>query len=328
VQYQGGIQDWIWKGQPTSGSALEAIVNPLGNQRLRHTIEFSAWLQTFRLEAETVAAVEPGPQSGEALLYQFRHGRAVLAVRGQGLRELQPQDVAWDQSVLSQRRDPDQYPELTFLGFGYNNIRLYREWAFGRRTVFRQPQRADLRNDRLEEDFSNLALFLSRLRGRPQAKAALIERLRDLYEGLTDFEVIVEGGTVQVFFTEGGFIIPATRLSDGSLRYLCLLAMLCDPSPPPLIGIEEPELGLHPDLLPKVADLLVDASQRCQLIVTTHSDILVDALSEQPGSVVVCEKHDGRTSMSRLDPLELAPWLEKYRLGQLWTSGQLGGTRW
>ncbi len=47
--------------------------------------------------------------------------------------------------------------------------------------------------------------------------------------------------------------------------------MLCDPEPPELIGIEEPELGLHPDLLPKVADLLMDASQRTQLIVTTHS---------------------------------------------------------
>jgi predicted ATPase len=75
-------------------------------------------------------------------------------------------------------------------------------------------------------------------------------------------------------------------LSDGSLRYLCLLAILCDPEPPPLIGLEEPELGLHPDLLPKVADLLVAAAQRTQLIVTTHSDILVDALTERPDALV------------------------------------------
>ena len=101
-----------------------------------------------------------------------------------------------------------------------------------------------------------------------------------------------------------------------------------DPKPPPLIGIEEPELGLHPDLLPKVAQLLIDASQRTQLIVTTHSDILVDALTEHPSAIVVCEKHDGQTSMRRLDPAELAQWLEKYRLGSLWTRGQIGGTRW
>ena len=64
-----------------------------------------------------------------------------------------------------------------------------------------------------------------------------------------------------------------------------------------MIGIEEPELGLHPDLLPKVADLLVEASRDAKLIVTTHSDMLVDALSEQPESIIVCEKHEGKTSM-------------------------------
>ena len=131
-----------------------------------------------------------------------------------------------------------------------------------------------------------------------------------------------------MFFTEGDFSIPATRLSDGTLRYLCLLAILCDPEPPPLICIEEPELGLHPDILPKLADRLVAASERTQLIVTTHSDILVDAMTERPEAVVVCEKHEGRTEMKRLRKEDLAAWLGKYRLGQLWIDGQLGGKRW
>ena len=211
----------------------------------------------------------------------------------------------------------------------YEAIRLYREWTFGKESVLRSPQRADLRNDRLEEDFSNLGLFLSRLKRTPRAKNAILEGLRDLYEGFSDFDVLVEGGTVQVFFTEGDFTIPATRLSDGTVRYLCLLAILCDPSPPPVIGIDEPELGLHPDLLPKVADLLVQASDRTQLIVTTHSDILIDALTEHAESVVITEKRrSNQTSMKRLRADELADWLSSYRLGQLWTRGELGGTRW
>jgi predicted ATPase len=185
-----------------------------------------------------------------------------------------------------------------------------------------------MRNDRLEEDFSNLGLFLSRLRKTPKAKKAILDGLTNLYAGLTDFEPIVEGGSVQVFITEGDFSIPATRLSDGTLRYLCLLAILCDPAPPPLICIEEPELGLHPDILPKLADLLVAASEKTQIIVTTHSDILVDAMTECPEVVVVCEKHNGRTEMRRLKKEELTAWLGKYRLGQLWIDGQLGGKRW
>jgi predicted ATPase len=139
---------------------------------------------------------------------------------------------------------------------------------------------------------------------------------------------LINGGTVQVFFTEDDFVIPATRLSDGTLRYLCLLAILCDPEPPPLICIEEPELGLHPDILPKVADLLRSASRRTQLIVTTHSDILVDAMTETPEAVVVCSKQQGQTIMERLKPDDLREWLKKYRLGQLWTKGEIGGNRW
>ena len=108
---------------------------------------------------------------------------------------------------------------------------------------------------------------------------------------------------------------------------MCLLALLCDPDPPPLLCIEEPELGLHPDILPRLADLLIEASQRTQIIVTTHSDILVDAMTEIPESVVVCEKKEGKTSMVRLNKEELAVWFDHYRLGQLWTRGEIGGTR-
>lgn len=231
----------------------------------------------------------------------------------------------FDLSILSQRYNSSV---LQYLASQYEKIRLYREWSFGRNTIFRTPQRADLRNDRLESDFSNLGMFLSRLRKDPATKRALVLALQDLYEGLTDFEIVTEGGSVQIFFTEGDFSIPATRLSDGSLRYLCLLSILLDPTPPPLICIEEPELGLHPDLLPKIADLLVEASSRTQLIVTTHSDVLIDALSEQPESVLVCEKHEGQTHIKRLNRADIAHWLEDYRLGQLWTRGEIGGTRW
>ncbi len=185
-----------------------------------------------------------------------------------------------------------------------------------------------MRNDRMEEDFSNLGLFLNKMRRSPVAKNRMMQYLHDFYEGADDFETIIEGGTVQVFFMEGQFLIPATRLSDGTLRYLCLLAILCDPNPPPLIYIEEPELGLHPDILPKIADILVEASERTQLIVTTHSDILVDAMTERPEAVIVCEKHEGQTQMCRLSSEYLSDWLGKYRLGQLWTRGELGGTRW
>ena len=170
--------------------------------------------------------------------------------------------------------------------------------------------------------------MLNRIRRESKTKQRLLEMLNELYPNIDDFDVSVEGGTVQVFFQEGNFTIPATRLSDGTLRYLCLLVILLQPSPPPLVCIEEPELGLHPDVLPGLADLLREASQRMQLVVTTHSDVLVDALSDTPEDIVICEKHEGATTMRRLESDEMKVWLEKYTLGELWRSGELGGNRW
>jgi predicted ATPase len=330
VRRGGGTQEWIWKGAKDQAATIELVVNnPKGKHPLRHVFAFGGNAQGFQLQEERVENDSPSGNQTEAdFYYRFQGGYPVVNTAGQGKQRLALSSVKLDYSILAQRRDPDLYPEITYLAETYENCRIYREWMFGRNTVFREPQKADMRNDRLEEDFSNLGLFLSRMRKTPKAKKAILDGLTDLYEGLTDFETFVEGGSVQVIFTEGDFSIPATRLSDGTLRYLCLLAILCDPTPPPLICIEEPELGLHPDILPKLADLLVAASELTQLIVTTHSDILVDALTERPAAIVVCEKHEGQTEMRRLKKDELAIWLDKYRLGQLWMDGQLGGKRW
>jgi predicted ATPase len=284
----------------------------------------------FEVVDERIENAQPLPGHNEPFFYyRFQEGSPVVSVRDSDQRrELQRQTIAHDLSILSQRRDPEELPELAHLADRYERIRLYREWTFGRNSVFRTPQAADLRGDILEENLLNLGLFLNHLRGFPKAKTEIRLHLRDLYDGLDDFDVSVRGGTVEVFLTEGDFVFPASRLSDGTLRYLCLLAILCDPNPPPLICLEEPELGLHPDLLPRLADLLLAASQRTQLVVTTHSDILIDSLTDHPEYVVVCEKQNHQTTATRLSREKLGDWLKDYRLGELWTRGQIGGVRW
>ncbi|MGA2402973.1 MAG: AAA family ATPase [Syntrophobacteraceae bacterium] len=328
IRENGGVDEWIWKGTPKEPASIDAVFSYLmGPRPLRHVLEFHSEGERFRLDDERIEELPAHAAVRPYYYYRYMGGRQVLYTAA-GERELGGEAGELDQSVLAQIRDPDSYPMLFYLGSIYEKIRIYREWTFGRNAIFREPQKADMRNDRLEEDFSNLGLFLNRLRRIPKAKTAILEGLRDLYEEFCDFDIIVEGGIVQVFFAEGEFAIPAPRLSDGTLRYLCLLAILCDPAPPPLVCIEEPELGLHPDILPKLADRLVDASERTQLIVTTHSDILVDAMSERPEAVIICEKHSGQTSMERLNEQKLSAWLQQYRLGELWTRGELGGTRW
>jgi len=325
----GGIRDWLWKGEQNPTASLEVVVdNPAGKRPLRHTFSFTEVAQRFELVDEKIEDCGPcNNRPTPYVYYKYQNGRPILAVQGKE-RELERKDFLPDDSILSQRRDPDQYAEVTYLGQAYQRVSVYREWTFGRYAAARRPQEADLPNEHLEEDFRNLGLVLNRLGRDPAVKKRILDNLNELYASIQDFYVSIEGGTVQVFFHEMGFTIPATRLSDGTLRYLCLLAILCDPTPPPLICIEEPELGLHPDILPTIARLLKEASQRTQLIVTTHSDIIIDELTDEPESVIVCERHDGQTRMKRLDAGALAGWLEKYRLGQLWTQGELGGVRW
>ena len=328
----GGAGDWLWKGKTTVSSAhIEAtVVSPFGNPGLRHALSFQESGQRFRLTDERIENENADPDDDQPHVYfELKDERALLAdVMGTeselSLRDLNPQ-----QSILAQRKDPFHYPALTWLGELYHGgIWLYREWSFGRRSPARQPQRADLPNDFLVEDGQNLGMVLNRLMRDSEVWQRILKALRELYDDVTDFHVHVEYGTVQVYVREGNTTVPATRLSDGTIRYLCLLAILCHPKPPVLVCLEEPELGLHPDILPGLADLLREASERCQLIVTTHSDILVDALTDTPESVVVCEKENGQTRMKRLDKGELSHWLEKYRLGELWSSGELGGNRW
>ncbi len=334
----GNVSDWIWKGGKSREATLQAVLeNPPDHRKrsptqpLRHSIAFTEVNSRFEMTDEFIENQFPDPGYDDPFFfYRFANGNPILSVRGtENRRQLQRQDVAFDESILSQIKDPETFPELSHLATAYSDVRLYREWEFGRNSVFRSPQSADLPSGRLEEDFSNLGLFLNHLRGEPAAKRKIIEHLRDLYDGLDDFDVRIRGGTVEVFLTEGNLTIPASRLSDGTLRYLCLLAILCDPTPPSLVCIEEPELGMHPDMIPKIAQLMISASELTQLIVTTHSDILVDAMTERPDAIVVVEKRNGMTELTRLQANdEMKSYLESYRLGELWTRGFVGGTRW
>lgn len=90
-----------------------------------------------------------------------------------------------------------------------------------------------VRSDFLSEPFDNLPARLAVLKRDPATKARILEHLRDLGGGFDDIEIVPEGGRLQLYLTEGPFSLAAHRLSDGTLRYLALLAVLLDPQPPP-----------------------------------------------------------------------------------------------
>lgn len=335
IRQGGGVDDWLWHS--TSSERADAaqidvlfgsgvITQKVGDLPVRYRVRFGSEAGSFvvldeRIENETGS---PKPY----FYFGYEGGRPMLSNAARQKRGLERAGIDRTQSILSQRRDPESYPEVARVGDRLKEILIYRSWSFGPQSPIRAACGTDTRTDVLLEDFSNLPARLMVLKRDPATKGRLLELLAEVAPGFKDIEVILEGGRLQLYLTEGQRNVPAHRLSDGTLRYLCLLAVLLDPGPGRLVIIEEPELGLHPDVLPTLRDLLVEASARFQCLVTTHSTELVDAMTEHPESVIVCEKPEATTLVRRLDPREVADWRHVGSLGSLWTAGHLGGNRW
>ena len=328
----GGAAEWLWKGDgrlPPATIEVEAGPFLVTGRPLRYRLSF--YTIGPRVDIIDEAVEEVTPQGVEPYFYYtFQQGRPVINIRvrtpGEQTEErtVQWDERSMDQSVLAQRKDPDLYPELYSLGWGFQSIQTFREWTFGRYGALRQPQRADLPERWLLPDSSNLVLVLNQIEHK--SGPVFNEHLKRFFPRFERMSTSISGGTVQFYLHESGFSepIPATRLSDGTIRFIALLATLLAPEPPSLVCIEEPELGLHPDAVALLADLLVEASQRMQLVVTTHSDALVSALTNHPAAIVACERPGASTVLRRLDPEKLASWLGDYRLGDLWRMGELG----
>ena len=349
----GGVREWLWKGAEGDGSAyLEVEIAVSASAALRHAITLADHAGQPVLIDERVEPTRAEAGGLGALFYcrppRNHHASTKLKTvappsalqegsraAGAGLpREITVEhaggiqfagDFHPERSLLSFATP--LHPALWFLKEQYERIRLYRDWFFGPKAPLRRPVSAHEPSDFLVEGGANLPLVLSYLNG--TSRRRFVEALGELFEGVVDISCPVTGGTVSLFLEErDGRQIPVSRLSDGTLRYLGLLAVLLHPKPPPLIAIDEPDLGLHPDVVATVAELLLDASERTQIVVTTHSRMLIDALSDRPSSVVVCEEENGESRFERLDAVRLQRWLEDYSLGELWGSGELGGNRW
>jgi predicted ATPase len=351
----GGVREWLWKGDDASGIAtIEARVEdygfaqqspvygglePLERPILYYKLSIVESGQRVEITDEIIEG-EPTDrdEAGDPpFFYRLQEGHPIVKVRTansrydfsrldlRAKRELDRKDIKPDESILMQLKDSYAYPELTELGRQFGQIATFREWTFGRSAEVRRPQPTDLAADVLAHDSSNLGMLLNQLEylGVQSEFHRYLSRFLPRFER---FSTRVEGGTIQFYLHESGLKqpVPATRLSDGTIRFMAILAQLLSPTPPPLICMEEPELGLHPDAIALLAKLLQEASARTQLIVTTHSDALVSALTEVADSVLVCE-YRGGTVLKRVESEKLRFWLEKYKLGEIWRIGEIGG---
>ncbi len=183
----------------------------------------------------------------------------------------------------------------------------------------------------LRPDARNLAPFLLMLRELyPDHYNQVLRVVRQIAPFFGDFflkPIPNNTETIELRWTEKGEDVPfkAHQLSDGTLRFICLATLLCQPESlqPETILIDEPELGLHPFAITLLASLLRSVSKKKQVIVSTQSVALVNEFEVE--DLIVAEREDRASIFKRLAKDRFQTWLEEYSLGDLWAKNVLGG---
>lgn len=186
-------------------------------------------------------------------------------------------------------------------------------------------------NDYLRSDASNLAAYLYHLSTEhPQVLEQIRRTVRLAIPVFDDFvfkprELKTQEQQVNLQWRQknSDYVLWPSQLSDGSIRFICLVAALLQPEPPSTIIIDEPELGLHPYAITLLGALLRSASNRMQVIVSTQSVALLNEFEIE--DLIVVDREESGTVCKRLDEAEFTSWLEDYSIGELWQKNILGG---
>ena len=236
--------------------------------------------------------------------------------------------ATWDNGVSeSQIRDNKTW-RAGYLQEFLQSFTVYHFHDTSRTSAMRQS--CDVGDNRyLRHDASNLPAFLYRVQQTEPRVFTLIEQtIRSIAPYFKCFSLApspLAPNQMSLVWEEqdSDMYLDAQSLSDGTLRFIALTTLLLQPAPPKTIVIDEPELGLHPAAIEKLAALVRVASHKAQVIIATQSSSFVSCF--EPEDIVVVERKEGGTAFVRPDKERLASWLEDYSLGELWEKNLIGG---
>ncbi|MBU1106396.1 MAG: AAA family ATPase [Candidatus Riflebacteria bacterium] len=216
--------------------------------------------------------------------------------------------------------------------FIYKSIQSWQIYHFNDTTKTAGIRNLEIIQDdkRLRGDAANLAPFLLKLKNSwPDKYLEIVNVIRLVMPYFSDFNLEVrkfgEAEKVNLSWFQKGSDYPFQpyHLSDGSIRLIALATALLQPEPPSLVIIDEPELGLHPEAIHILAELIKDAAQRTQVIVATQSPALLDNFAVE--DIVVVNRENGASNFRRLSEEDFKVWLEDYSVGELWTKNVIAG---
>ena len=262
------------------------------------------------------------------------NGSGVLAERvspsGKKTSLIRYDDFDPQELTLSKVFDSERYGALNTLRKAISDIVVYDYFDTTPNSPIRKAMKATS-GKRLLSDGSNLPQILNTIKiSHKKEYKKIVNLLNDINERFRGFDFHFLGsGNFELMLDEADLdsSIHVTNISDGTLRYLCLLAILYNPERGNFICIDEPEVGLHPDMALNVTNAIKEASKESNMIIATHSENILDAFEVE--HVRVFEKeHDNSTLVNSFKSEEFEKWYDEYNLGKMWRKGDIGGNRW
>ena len=328
VAREGGLESTFWAGPEVISRRMqlgEADINssvPRGVKRLRLGFaadDFSYAIamglpptdetSLFNLDPQIKhESIWSGPFYRPASELVERKGPMIRARNGRRWEVLVQHTPVFD-SLFDQVGSLHASPEVLQLRESIRGWRFYDHFRTDPESPARQPQ-LGTRTPVLHHDGRDLAAALQTIIeiGDPQA---LHSAISDAFPGARLNIKFVPGGRFAIEFYQEGLLRPlsAAELSDGTLRYLLLIAALLTPRPPTMMVLNEPETSLHPDLLPALARLIIGASQQSQVWVVSHARRLIAALQQDlECNCIVLEKNLGQTAVVGQRMLDQPAW--------------------
>jgi predicted ATPase len=319
---EGGLQSTLWAGPETFSRAMKAGRQPVQGLVRRNPVSlklgFSGTDYGYAIDlglplpdsgskfsSDPEIKVESpwtGERLGRANAFAVRNGPSVRIRGDNGEWRQAWQHLAPFDSMMTHCSDPRDAVELLMLRERMRDWRFYDHLRTDRDAAARKPQ-VGTYTPVLASDGADLAAALQTIR-EIGAAAEMDAAIADAFPGAT-VGITSSDGYFELEMRQHGLLRPlkASELSDGTLRYLLMVAALLSPRPPALMILNEPETSLHPDLLSPLARLIEQASKRSQVVVVSHAAALVSALDADPDCrQIVLEKHLGETVVSNAAP--------------------------
>ena len=262
----------------------------------------------------------------------FANGNGKISTRTQDgivLQDYTGADVSGKELVLRQINDPIHYLPTHTLRKAIESLAVYNSFDIGEGSKLRVP--TEFSTDiRLRKSGSNLTQILNELKLNHTFDFERLEetfRIVNLYFRIIEITNLYRQSYLSIREKNMSRAIGALHISDGTLRFLLSECIFYNPLRGELVAIDEPERGLHPDMIRSVADMMKYAAKQSQIIIATHSPHLLNQFELE--DVLVFEKdEDNSTVVHRVSENDFPKWEGEFLPGQMWLLGQIGGKRW